>query len=119
MPRPNAKARRREPSTLAVAIGERIRAARQARGMTARALAEAVEIPAPHLSNLETGRVEPRASTLVALARALGCHPGELLPSAAPPTRQALRDRVDALPDPALRDLDQLLTILERAIYRN
>lgn len=119
MLKPKSGPRRRTPSPLAIAIGERIRAARQARKMTARALAEAVEIPAPHLSNLENGRVEPRASTLVALARALGCPPGELLPAIAPTTRKELRDRVDALPEQALPELDQLLSLLERAFYRN
>ena len=110
---------RRQGSPIAVQIGARIRAARQARNLTARALAKAVGIPAPHISNLETGRVEPRSSTLLALAKAIGCRPADLLPTEASLDRGALEARVAALPDEALPELDRLLSLLERASYRN
>lgn len=62
------------------AIGDRIRERRQCFGMSLDALADATDMSKAGLWEIERGNHDPRASTLVRLARALGCEVGELLP---------------------------------------
>ena len=108
----NPKSSRRTRQPVAVEIGDRIRTARLRRGLLALELAQKVGISAPHLSNLENGRVEARVATLLGLAAAIGCPLAELLPTAA--TRAQLLARVNALPDASLPALEQVLSLLER-----
>ena len=56
--------------------------------MTLAELGDLVGRPAPYLSQLENGRIEPRLSLLGDLAVALGCTVGDLLETE-PPTRRA------------------------------
>ncbi|WP_432843804.1 helix-turn-helix domain-containing protein [Dactylosporangium sp. CA-092794] len=60
------------------AVGSRIRAARQARGMSLRALAEKVGVSASMLSLLETGRSRSSIPTLYAVVEALDMSMDEL-----------------------------------------
>lgn len=53
-------------------IGERLRAARQQRGVTVRGLARAVDVSASLISQIETGKSSPSVSTLYAITTALG-----------------------------------------------
>lgn len=55
------------------------RAWRKFRGMTQEALASEVGVQPSSISQLETGKQGFTGETLIALARALECHPGELL----------------------------------------
>ena len=112
------KSDRRAVSALGVEIGKRVRAAREVRGMTARALAAAVGLPPSHISNLERGRVEPRAPTLSALGSALGVAPGSLLPPGPSGSREMLVARLEALPDSQLDDVERFLSLLERVPTR-
>jgi transcriptional regulator with XRE-family HTH domain len=64
------------------AVGNRIRAARQARGMSQRALAEQVGVSASMLSLLENGRSRSSIPTLYALVEALDMSMDELFSSA-------------------------------------
>lgn len=51
----------------------RLRALRQTAGLTQAQLSQRARVPLPTLRNLEQGhRADPRLSTVVALARALG-----------------------------------------------
>jgi transcriptional regulator with XRE-family HTH domain len=60
--------------------GKRIRALRFARGMSQKALAKAIGIAAPSLSQLETGvSVQPSGPVLAALCRVLHTNPDFLL----------------------------------------
>ena len=52
-------------------IGILIRKYRRARGMTQGELANALNTSVPHISNLETGKIIPKISTLERLAVAL------------------------------------------------
>lgn len=56
----------------AAQIAEALRDARQRRGLSQRALSERVGVPQSHISRIESGAVDLRLSSLVALARALG-----------------------------------------------
>jgi predicted transcriptional regulator/transcriptional regulator with XRE-family HTH domain len=72
----------------ALVFGRRLRHERRRRGLTLAELGKLVGKPAPYLSQLENGRIEPRLSLLGDLAGALGRTPADLL-SAEPPTRRA------------------------------
>lgn len=64
-------------------IGQRIRAVRQQRGISLRALARQANVSASLISQVETGRLRPSVSTLYAVTGALGVPVAELLESAA------------------------------------
>ena len=76
-------------------IGERLRTARQARGLSLRALAELLSVSPSLISQVETGRARPSVSTLYAMASELEISLDELL---FPDTRS---QAAVARPDPA------------------
>lgn len=61
------------------AIGERVRAERMRRGMSARGLARDAGVSASLISQIETGRIRPSVSTLYAVTGALGLSVTDLL----------------------------------------
>ena len=61
-------------------VGTRVRAAREERGLTTRALASLAGLSQSLLSDVENGRTLPSVSSLYAIAEALGTGPAELLP---------------------------------------
>lgn len=69
-------------------FGRRLRHERRRCGLTLAELGKLVGRPAPYLSQLENGRIEPRLSLLGDLAGALGITVASLL-STEPPTRRA------------------------------
>ena len=81
---------RREGSTEPefAGMGDRLRRARIARGLTLRTMAKRLGVSPSLISQVETGRAKPSVSTLYALANELGISLDELL-------------FVDALPTPA------------------
>jgi transcriptional regulator with XRE-family HTH domain len=60
-------------------LGREIRRRRTALGWTQERLAEAARITPHYLSTIETGRRDPSISTVMAIAKALGVSPGELV----------------------------------------
>lgn len=60
-------------------LGARVRARREARGWSQAHLAEVVDLTPTYLGTLERGEALPTVQTLVALAKALGAQPAELL----------------------------------------
>jgi transcriptional regulator with XRE-family HTH domain/mannose-6-phosphate isomerase-like protein (cupin superfamily) len=60
-------------------MGDRLRAARRARGLSLRALAERLGVSPSLISQVETGRARPSVSTLYAIASELGISLDELL----------------------------------------
>ena len=60
-------------------MGDRLREARQARGLSLRALAERLGVSPSLISQVETGRARPSVSTLYAIATSLGISLDELL----------------------------------------
>jgi transcriptional regulator with XRE-family HTH domain len=73
-------------------LGTRIRAARQARGMSLRVLAEKVGVSASMLSLLETGRSRSSVTTLYAVVEALGMSMNDLFTDSTPCPRPVLQD---------------------------
>jgi transcriptional regulator with XRE-family HTH domain len=69
-------------------LGRRVREARRRAGLTLAELGSAVGRPAPYLSQLENGKVEPKLSLVADLAKVLRCSTGDLLETE-PPTRRA------------------------------
>lgn len=63
----------------AKAVGRRIKAAREAQGLTQEELAARVNISTTHMSVIERGLKVPRLDTFVAIANALGLSADALL----------------------------------------
>jgi len=78
----------REPIQADV-LGDRLRVARQAYGISLRELARRVGVSASLISQIETGKIHPSVSTLYSLASELGASVDELLFEDAFPTRSA------------------------------
>ncbi len=83
-------------------FGQRLRHLRKARGYTLDALGERVGRPAPFLSQLETGKREPRLSVIEDLADALGVTTAELLTAEAPSRRSQLEIAIERAQDEPL-----------------
>jgi XRE family transcriptional regulator, regulator of sulfur utilization len=64
---------------VAIKIGDRIRARRQARQWSQAYLAGRARIHQVTLARIETGVVDPTVSTVMRLAKALGLKTGQLL----------------------------------------
>jgi transcriptional regulator with XRE-family HTH domain len=60
-------------------LGERIRERRRGRGMTQEALAEALDLSVAYVSLIERGGRNPPYTTVVAIARALGVPPAQIV----------------------------------------
>jgi transcriptional regulator with XRE-family HTH domain len=60
-------------------FGSNLRRARQAAGLSQESLADAADLHRNTIPALENDQSEPRLSTILALARALGIEPMELL----------------------------------------
>src|SRR4051812_45065494 len=87
-------------------FGQRLRHLRRARGLTLEALGALVGRPAPFLSQVETGKREPRLTLIDNLAEALGVSASELLEAAAPSKRSQLEIALErAQEEPLYRTL--------------
>lgn len=62
-------------------FGEKVRAARRARGISQEALADAARLHRTHISLIERGRRSVRLETVERLARALRVQPADLMPT--------------------------------------
>lgn len=60
-------------------LGRAVYVLRKEAGLTQAVLAEAADVQASHISNLESGRYWPSLPLLIRLAQALGITAGELL----------------------------------------
>ena len=79
-------------------IGDRLRTARAARGLSLRALAQRLGVSPSLISQVETGRARPSVKTLYALARELDVSLDELLFVDAPPSRPPTGARAGVAP---------------------
>jgi len=70
---------RSRDQAIAVAFGDRVRAARQEAGLSQEALAEAARLHPTFVSNIERGYRVPSVPTLLRLATALGVPPSVLV----------------------------------------
>jgi Zn-dependent peptidase ImmA (M78 family)/DNA-binding XRE family transcriptional regulator len=91
-------------------IGTNLQRLRGMRGLTQEAAAEAAGLSRAAYRNLEVGLSEPRASTLVALAKALEVSPADLLLPAPPPPRARFRSKL------RLKDRPRILHDVGRAL---
>jgi transcriptional regulator with XRE-family HTH domain len=81
---------------LSEALSERVRSLREASGLSQQEVAVKADLSLSQVSKLEQGtKADPRASTILALAKALGVRPGQLIedlpiteeePAAKPPS---------------------------------
>ena len=71
-----------QPEALRRAFGHEVRARRIARGYSQERLALDAGLSLRHVSELERGVKMPSLVTVVAVAAALGCRPGELVDAA-------------------------------------
>jgi transcriptional regulator with XRE-family HTH domain len=85
-----------------VTIGDRLRQARQARGLTLRKLADVLGVSPSLISQVETGRAKPSVNTLYALANELGISLDELLFVDTQPVTRAGIKRAAAEPPGAI-----------------
>ncbi|HZV73073.1 MAG TPA: helix-turn-helix transcriptional regulator [Conexibacter sp.] len=69
----------RTPDPQVATFGRVIRRARRDRDMSQEALADAAGLGAKHVSEIERANRDPRLTTILKLARALGLSPGELM----------------------------------------
>ncbi|MCR2799559.1 cupin domain-containing protein [Microbacterium sp. zg-Y818] len=88
-------------------LGERIRAARTARGLSLRATAAEAAISPSLLSQVETGKVQPSVSTLYAIVSCLGLSLDEVLGNR-PPAEVAPAPRVRSRPVQELSDAPEI-----------
>jgi transcriptional regulator with XRE-family HTH domain len=70
-------------------IHEQLRDARRARHLSQKALGARIGLPQSHISDIETGKVDPRLSSLFEIARQLDYEP-LLVPRALVPAMQAI-----------------------------
>jgi transcriptional regulator with XRE-family HTH domain len=89
-------------------LGERIRAARTARGLSLRATAAEAAISPSLLSQVETGKVQPSVSTLYAIVSCLGLSLDEVLGNH-PPEEAAPAPRGRAHPVQELVDAPEIV----------
>jgi transcriptional regulator with XRE-family HTH domain len=61
------------------ALGKNLRAARERLGLTQEQVAERSGVQAGEVSRIETGKRDPKVSTLERLAKAVELKPGQLL----------------------------------------
>lgn len=95
-----------------------LKAAREKKGMSQRELSSRTGLPQPKISNLESGSVDPRLSSLVALARALDLEielvPRKALPAVETIVRSAERREVTKTTANEVRKLASALQSLGR-----
>ncbi len=88
-----------QPTMRADVLGDRLRAARDAYGISLRELARRIGVSASLISQIETGKVHPSVSTLYSLASELGASVDELLFEDAPIASKPSGDRWAFLTD--------------------
>jgi len=74
-----------QPDAVRRAFGREVRARRTALGISQEKLALEAGLSLRHVSELERGAKMPSLMTVVAVAHALGCPPGELVEAAVSP----------------------------------
>ena len=84
-------------------IAEALLKARQAKGLSQRALSQRAGVPQGHISNIERGAVDLRLSSLVAIARALDLELA-LVPRKSLPAVKSIARRLESAGGPALHE---------------
>jgi transcriptional regulator with XRE-family HTH domain len=85
------------------AFGKRLRELRGAAGLSQKALADSAGVPQSQVSQWEAGNSTPLATSIPALAQALGVDPGELFKPAASQPEAPSRGRPPKAQEPRRR----------------
>lgn len=103
-------------------IGKTLKAAREAKGLSQRALSKIAGVPQSHISKIETAGVDLRVSSLSEMARALGLEL-ELVPrKAVPAVKSIMRSTKPATPlqsAPTTKELKKLLSVTGKIVQQN
>jgi transcriptional regulator with XRE-family HTH domain len=100
-------------------FGSEVRRRRQALGLTLEALAHRADLTPHHLSNIETGKTDPRLGTVLAIAKALGrVPPGRLFGTAesASPAAMDVARLYDASPEEVQKGVMSILRATARRV---
>lgn len=89
-----------------------IRAQMETRGWTVTALAEAVGLKRPYLSQRLNGHAEFKTGELASIGAVLGVPAWELMRRAEAETERALADGTDALPAPETQSIEPAATVV-------
>ncbi|MBE6985466.1 MAG: helix-turn-helix transcriptional regulator [Ruminococcaceae bacterium] len=100
------------------AIGQRIRKARKARGLSQEALAERVEISVTHMSHIETGNTKLSLAVLVDLAIALDVSTDELLFDNQVNSKTAANEKIHAILETCSASQSQIIADIVAATKR-
>lgn len=104
------------------AIGQRIRNARRARGISQELLAEKVGISVTHMSHIETGNTKLSLPVLVELAEVLELRTDELLFEAPPSGRaasiEAIIHSLDGCTTQQIRIIEDVVSALKVSLNR-
>ena len=90
-------------------VGQRIKAAREARGLTQEALAAMVDLSPTHISVIERGLKTPNLDSFVAIANALGVSADALLVDVVESIACELSTQISRLP---LRERSKILNAI-------
>lgn len=102
-----------------IKIGGRMRALRLGRHLTQAQVAEAAAIETSFYGQIERGRNTPSVKTLLAVAKALGVAPGELLPEPARPLGQRYASVIEGmLTELPEKDLGLILGVVSDLVVR-
>jgi XRE family transcriptional regulator, aerobic/anaerobic benzoate catabolism transcriptional regulator len=93
-----------------IALGRRVRAAREQRGLARKALAQAAAVSERYLAALEAGEGNASVILLRRVAAALDLRLADLLDEDAPPEQRQLRRLLASLPPPRLAEALRRLT---------
>lgn len=97
-------------------LGSEIRRRRKAQKWTLERLAQESGLSPHYLSTVETGGRDPSVSTVVAIAKALGAEPGELLGTVKglTPSSVEAAKLFETLPDEARETVLRLMRLMRR-----
>lgn len=84
-------------------IAKKLKKARQAKGLTQAKLGAKMGLPQSHISQIEAGKVDLRASSLQEMARLLDLEPMLIPRALTPAVRSIISGRAGEVPKPAWR----------------
>ena len=99
-------------------IAKELKAAREAKGLSQRALSAKVDIPQSHLSKIEAGLTDIRLSSLIQIARALDLEISLVPKKALPVVNTVVRSAISSTPDKATLRARESLNRIAAALFQ-
>lgn len=100
-------------------IGQRIRKARKACGLSQEELAEKIDISTTHMSHIETGNTKLSLPVLVRVARVLGVRTDDLLNGETRGTASAVREEISEVLDRCTDQESRVIAEVVRSVKRS